>query len=69
MPKKCKICDKAETKGLFRIQTDWIGVLNLPPDFEIKQHHYVCFRHFLTEDFNFVNGKQLKIKRGNLELL
>ena len=59
----CKICKLSGQKGFYKIKVDWLDVLKIPPDFELKKHHVVCYRHFKPEDFYFI-GDQLRLKRG-----
>ena len=64
---KCHICGKTahkagSNKGFYQLKTEYLGVLNLPPDFVTKNHR-VCFRHFKHDDFYFV-GEQVRLKIG-----
>ena len=60
---KCQVCKESGVKGLYQLKTDWLGVLNLPPDLEIKKSSLVCFRHFRHEDFYF-SGDHIRLKKG-----
>ena len=62
---KCLICKETGGKGFYQLKKTWLSVLNLPPDFELKKSHYICFRHFKQADFYFV-GNQVRLNPGKI---
>ena len=61
--KVCKICKKTGAKGFYQIKSDWLGILGLPPELDLKKHHMICYQHFKLEDL-YIVGDQVRLKKG-----
>ena len=70
----CSFCHTRGTKGYFRYpkgpeRAECLRLAGLPEESDLKvkvESLRICFRHYDAKDFYFVDGDQIRIKKGKI---